>query len=486
MSSKRKHNPKAEESKGKGRKRSSSSSAGGTTGIEKGDDGDVELDFQDPFVEEYEDEDVVGEDEERHDDDSDDDEDDDDMDDAPRAWRSGVDPIAADEELIADLSVYNMLHQFHAEWPCLSFDLVRDHLGFQRKKYPHTMYIMAGTQATTPQQNKLVLMKLSDLGRTGHDAGDDSDDDSDTEDDPVLESKEVSHPDGGVNRVRCMPQQPTTAATWSDSGKVHIWNMAQHMKALEGAGGAKLPTKPMYSFDGHDDEGYALDWSSAAEGKLLSGSCDHTIRLHQHNEGKWTTDPTPFEGHTDSVEDVQWSPAEPTVFASCSVDKTIRIWDTRAARDKSALTVTAHEQDVNVISWNKIVTFLLLSGSDDGTFKVWDLRKMADQPVVGHFTHHKGNAVTSVAWHPSDESALAVSVAGPTHNMVTLWDLSMERDDETPNTSSATTEEDLPPQLLFVHQGQRDIKEIHWHPQVPGALVSTAADGFNIFKTINM
>ena len=99
MSSKRKHNPKAEESKGKGRKRSSSSSAGGTAGIEKGDDGDVELDFQDPFVEEYEDEDVVGEDEERHDDDSDDDEDDDDMEDAPRVRCSTVPSVFSMREM---------------------------------------------------------------------------------------------------------------------------------------------------------------------------------------------------------------------------------------------------------------------------------------------------------------------------------------------------------------------------------------------------
>ena len=101
------------------------------------------------------------------------------------------------------------------------------------------------------------------------------------------------------------------------------------------------------------------------------------------------------------------------------------------------------------------------------------------------FNWHKA-PITSVEWHPTEDSAFVASGAD---DQVTIWDLAVEEDAEDAAVGNADPNaelKDVPPQLLFVHQGQKDIKEVHWHPQVPGMVISTAFDGFNVFKTISI
>ncbi len=75
-------------------------------------------------------------------------------------------------------------------------------------------------------------------------------------------------------------------------------------------------------------------------------------------------------------------------------------------------------------------------------------------------------------------------------NVLAIWDLAVERDPEEEMSlaaaNNAMAPEDLPPQLLFSHMGQHDMKEAHWHVQIPGLLVCTAADGFAVFKPYNI
>ena len=40
----------------------------------------------------------------------------------------------------------------------------------------------------------------------------------------------------------------------------------------------------------------------------------------------------------------------------------------------------------------------------------------------------------------------------------------------------------IPPQMMFLHQGQNQIKELRFHPQYACLLTTTAEDSFNVFR----
>ena len=136
-----------------------------------------------------------------------------------------------------------------------------------------------------------------------------------------------------------------------------------------------------------------------------------------------------------------------------------------------------------------MVDYLLASGSDSGEFSVWDLRNWPNSiktpETAAKFNWHQA-PITSIEWHPLESSVLCVSGAD---DQITLWDLALERDleeEEVIMTRNSVGEEvQVPAQLLFIHQGQTNIKEVHWHKQIPGMFVSTAYDGFNVVKTFN-
>ncbi|KAJ0181483.1 hypothetical protein K1T71_003568 [Dendrolimus kikuchii] len=90
------------------------------------------------------------------------------------------------------------------------------------------------------------------------------------------------------------------------------------------------------------------------------------------------------------------------------------------------------------------------SCSVDKTIKTWDTRAAP----------HKACMLTAENAHQSDINA-SLNSKEPSIASV---------DDELKN---------LPPQLQ-IHQGQTDIKELHWHKQIPSVMVTT---GSKIFKT---
>jgi ribosome assembly protein RRB1 len=64
--------------------------------------------------------------------------------------------------------------------------------------------------------------------------------------------------------------------------------------------------------------------------------------------------------------------------------------------------------------------------------------------------------------------------------------MSCEDDGDRAEIDFGAMKVEVPPQLLFVHQGQTDLKEIRFHPQLPGVVASTAGSGFNFWKPANV
>ncbi|KAI9671355.1 MAG: ribosome biosynthesis protein rrb1 [Alyxoria varia] len=441
--------------------------------------------------------------------------------------------LPAGEILSPDLSTYEMLHTLQAPWPCLSFDIVRDNLGDgrARKKYPATVYAVAGTQAAHghERENEILVMKMSKLSKMdrpdeedGDEGADEDSDDEAVDAEPILETKSIPT-DSCTNRIRAHqtptsgadPLEPyfTQTAAMMESGEVLIHDISRHLSVFDTPGLTldSSHSKPLHRITSHGrDEGFALDWSpsrfpsnnanaATIYPKLLTGDIAGKIHLTtQSPSGSWTTEThgKPFTGHTSSVEELHWSPSEPSVFASASVDSTVKIWDTRSKTRKPALSVPVSNTDVNVLSWSAQTSYLLATGADDGVWAAWDLRAWRSskgggvekpQPVAS-FGFHKAQ-VTSVEWHPSDDSVVAVAAGDDT---ISLWDLAVEPDEEEEaqqrlkqGSSRDKAVDSVPPQLLFVHYMEQ-VKECHWHPQSQGQIMATGGSGFGVFKTISV
>lgn len=415
-----------------------------------------------------------------------------------RTFIPGRDKLAAGESLSPDLSTYQMLHTLTTAWPCLSFDILKDSLGDNRKSYPATLYAVAGTQAESKKakDNQLLVMKLSGLSRMDRNQyEEDSDDDSDSEDtDPILETKSIPLR-STTNRIRAHQVQlsessdtPTTlTAVMLENSEVLIHDITPHLTSFDVPGTIITPaqSRPLATLRMHNSEGYALAWSPLSlNPKLLTGDNDGKIFVTTLADSKWATDSRPFTGHGSSVEDLQWSPNERNVFASASSDGTVKIWDVRSKSHTAAVSVQVSNTDINVLSWSAQTPNLLATGADDGVWAIWDLRHWKPASAgssnpkprpVASFDFHK-EQITSVQWHPTDDNnndSIVAVAAGD--NTLTLWDLAVELDDEESKYTADT--KDVPPQLLFVHY-MEGVKECHWHPQIPGMVMGTGESGF--------
>ena len=424
-------------------------------------------------------------------------------------------PDDKNEQLDFDNNAYDMLHRSKVEWPCMTIDFVIPE-NFDRKnisqfyqpnakrsltpdQYPYTTYMVAGSQTNEPN-GYLYYMKWYNMYKTKYDDDPDKGADSDDEEaqNPYMKYQKVKVK-GNINRIKAM-KNSYLSAFWTDSPSIEIVNIKDLIADLEeqtaistenaeiGINTKKRKITPknitVKSFN-KTQEGFALDWNNITPGVLAVGGQDKKLEIYIPTDENCSDfilcskpeTTNPLLGHINSIEDIQWSPHQENVLASCSVDKSIRFWDIRASSKENVIIMNnAHESDVNVLSWNPLKDFLIASGGDDNSFKVWDIRyvKMDNDPIT-NMKWHRG-PITSLMWDPYEESQLAVTSED---DRLSVWDFSIEPDDK---QLFDNYNNEIPQQIVFLHQGQTNPKEVKFHPYFKNMICSTAENGINIFK----
>jgi ribosome assembly protein RRB1 len=417
------------------------------------------------------------------------------------------------ETLDYDNDAYEMLHRSKVEWPCLSvvfllkenslisavkdFYLPNDKRKMTSDKYPYNTYIIAGSQ-TNEKNGYFYFMKWYNMRKTKYDddpekGEDDEDDDEDDKINPFMKYEKIKV-NGNINRVKSM-KNSSICALWNDSPSVDIIDCEELFKNIEYKEEIRveedsnnnkskkikkdLKYKKIFKKSlPQKYEGFAIDWNNINPFVLASGGYDKKVSIFKPKDenvsdiilyGDYLT------GHSESVEDIQWSPNEENVLASCGIDKSIRFWDIREnTKNSPKIIKDAHNSDVNVISWNTIRNHLLASGGDDNTFKVWDLR-FFNEPPITEIKWHTG-PINALMWDPFDESQLAVCSED---NRLSIWDFSVEPDEK---KLFDNFNNEIPQQLVFLHQGQINVKDVKFHPIFKNMLISSAENGLNLFR----
>lgn len=446
-------------------------------------------------------------------------------------WDENTHKPGIEDELVFDNSAYQMLHRSNVDWPCFSVDwIIPERLYPQpfknfynststnpiyKDEFPYTCYFLAGAQ-TSEKNGLLYLMKWFNLQKTLYDEDPDKEADSESEGaEPLMENLCIKTK-GNINRLKSM-RNSYISAYWSDNATVELIDLRNNIQELEqlfSDDNYKINTKvinnnnkkkkvesnnPHIKSFRKKDEGFAIDWNNINPGVFAVGGYSNEIDIHipvDENCSDYVSSNivnkdniynlrSNIKCHKGGIEDLFFSPNNPNLLASSGNDKCINIWDLRLNNNSNnnvpSINVNnAHNSDVNCISWKiSMGKDMLASGGDDSIVKIWDPRFMNNSmSVIADIQYHK-SPITSLDFDPISPCQLAVTSED---HRLSIWDFSVEPDDNAVTYKDNNTNKEIPDQLVFLHQGQHNLKDVKFHPYYNEMLLSTAENGLNIFK----
>jgi WD40 repeat protein len=159
---------------------------------------------------------------------------------------------------------------------------------------------------------------------------------------------------------------------------------------------------------------------------LISGSFDSTVKVWDPAQ---SSGPEVIQAHADWVQALVLN-GKNTLLASGSRDGTVKIWDPKSSKLLKEL--PSHKGAVTSLAFSnhkeKDAAYLAVGTRDEknkGEIKLWRIESDAKQGFT--FKEHQTlkeqeNAVTCLAFHPSDEKA-DILISGSTDKTVKVWDI---------------------------------------------------------------
>lgn len=94
-------------------------------------------------------------------------------------------------------------------------------------------FVVAGSQASKKSENRIYVMKWSDMRKTvdEDELASDSEEEDNKNKEPIIRFEAIPHR-GGINRIRSLHGSPIVA-TWNEDGEVGIYNVASAVNALD-------------------------------------------------------------------------------------------------------------------------------------------------------------------------------------------------------------------------------------------------------------
>ena len=359
--------------------------------------------------------------------------------------------------------LYDVMISHTLEWPSLTFEWFPEYARSPADDYI-THRFLAGTFTNNQEPEKVLVGTLAvpNLGNPGLKQN--------AVNEPggykgpyahVTVKHELLH-DGEPNRLRYMPQNPNVIAGRAPSGAVFVFDLTCHPSQIP----PKSSPTPQRTLLGCESEGYALAWSPAARGRLLSASQEGSLFL-------WDVEKTPsnnrpvavFAQHTAAVEDVAWAKKDPHAFASVGDDSALVLWDDRQLTP-AFVVAAAHKGDANAVDTD-FAEFRLATAGADGHVRVWDARNLV--AAVHTVEAHRDEEALVVRFSPQNGNRFA---SGSTGGNVCVFDLALADAEQTAEDAA-----DGAPELVFVHAGHSGkVNDLGWNYNDENLLGSVSDD----------